>query len=154
MKIALVLGGAACVFADFLWANSLGVSYRLVGVNDIRDDFPDLDIWVTLHPEKFPDAFAPSVDFPELWEPGGSSGSSGLFAVRCAIERLGADRVILCGVPMDTQPHFYGGDPWLAADGFWPAWIVAMPYIKNRVRSMSGRTRDLLGAPTAEWLAG
>jgi hypothetical protein len=28
-----------------------------------------------------------------------------------------------------------------------------MPHIKDRVRSLSGWTRDLLGPPTPDWLA-
>jgi hypothetical protein len=92
---------------------------------------------------------------PECW-PGlsSSSGSSGLFATKVAIEK-GFDRVVLCGVPMDPQaPHFFDPQPWQAGINFWEAWELALPHLRDKVRSMSGRTRELLGAPSASWIAG
>jgi hypothetical protein len=152
---ALVIGGAACVFNDLAAAQSLGAYSITVAVNDIGDFLPSAPTArVSLHPDKFPGAISPIDDFPELWTAGTSTGSSSLFAVRYAIEKLKADKVVLCGVPMDRQPHFYGGEPWHGADAMWPAWEAALPFMAGRVRSMSGRTRELLGAPTPSWLAG
>jgi hypothetical protein len=83
------------------------------------------------------------------------SGSSGLFAVKAALEVLGADRVVLAGVPMSTdQRHFNKGEPWAKGAPYLDAWRIALPFIRDRVRSLSGFTRDLLGAPTPDWLTG
>lgn len=98
---------------------------------------------------------ATSMLWPYTWP-----GSSGLFAVEFALKFLEARKIVLCGVPMDKRQHFPGAlmhpDPnrvWIGADGFWTAWQPAVEHMKDRVRSMSGRTRDLLGEPTRQWLA-
>ncbi len=82
------------------------------------------------------------------------SGSSGLFAVKVALEKF--ERVVCCGVPMDAnRNHFDSDEPWFEVDSFWEAWSEqAYVHIKDRVRSMSGRTAQLLGMPTKEFLAG
>lgn len=91
-------------------------------------------------------------------------GSSGLLAVKgVAIEALGVDRVVLAGIPMTAAGHHDPAcitDPerargtWDEADKYWQTWITHFGILKNHVRSMSGRTRDVLGAPTREWLHG
>ncbi len=50
--------------------------------------------------------------------------------------------------------------PWMESLPVWgdaphyrEAWTDALPEIAGRARSMSGWTRDLLGAPTADWIA-
>lgn len=85
-------------------------------------------------------------------------GSSGLLAVATA-EKLGATHAILCGMPMDRTPHVNdhhkcGSDPWMAADNHWRAWVrsKARRRMETWVRSMNGRTREHLGAPTLDWL--
>lgn len=76
------------------------------------------------------------------------SGSTSLFAAKIAL-RMGFD-AILAGVPFDASGHYYsapgiGWDFPVLED--WPEWEAAAPLLKGRVTSMSGRTRDLLGAP-------
>lgn len=86
------------------------------------------------------------------WPGMNGSGSSGLFAVKVALEKP-EQRVVLCGVPMDAmRAHFNNTLPWFEVDSFWAAWSIALPYIKDRVRSMSGHTAQLLGMPTREFL--
>src|SRR5512138_3919587 len=52
-RIALVLGGAACVYGDIDEALTLGEFAGVVACNDIAAHWPgDLDAMVTLHPEK------------------------------------------------------------------------------------------------------
>jgi hypothetical protein len=84
-----------------------------------------------------------------------ATGSSSLLAVRVALG-LGYDRVICCGVPLDSTGRFYD-DPrkpsiwdWegLAGEAYRVAWKEAADMeFAGRVRSCSGWTRDLLGAP-------
>lgn len=82
------------------------------------------------------------------------SGSSGLFALKVALIDLGHDRAVLCGVPMDeASGHFFDPSVWRGAASHQRGWKQALPTIKDRARSMSGWTRELLGEPTTEWLA-
>jgi hypothetical protein len=86
-------------------------------------------------------------------------GSSGLLAVTVAKE-IGVTHLTLCGVPMTKDPHFresqvhVKGRKWSSADSHWKAWLQVEDKLQGWVKSMSGRTRDLLGEPTAEWLEG
>lgn len=91
-----------------------------------------------------------------------AAGSSGLLAV-VAAEGVygcgpGGSRAVLCGVPLDDRPHFTGslvhpaGKRWSSADSHWRGWKRNLDRMRGWVRSMSGRTRDHLGAPDAEWL--
>lgn len=87
-------------------------------------------------------------------------GSSGLMAVQVALDELGLDRVVLAGVPMlagHGQLAEAGGQPgadWDEADKYWRTWLdyAGERELAGRVRSMSGRTRALLGGPDREWL--
>lgn len=89
-----------------------------------------------------------------------AGGSSGMLAVQVALT-LGCTKVILCGVPMTATEHFsqsheFDADHtrWTEADMHWRAFerVHALGWFENKVRSMSGRSRDLFGAPTREWL--
>lgn len=85
-----------------------------------------------------------------------SSGTSGLMAVKVALDDLGFDRAVLCGMPIQgsaghLQVHRY---QWTGEQTYRRGWLEAMPHIKDRVRSMSGWTRKVLGRPTPEWIAG
>ncbi|MCH8936060.1 MAG: hypothetical protein IIB90_10060 [Gemmatimonadetes bacterium] len=88
-----------------------------------------------------------------------AGGASGMLAIQVA-SVLGVRRAVLCGIPMDTTPHFpesvihKSTDKWMAVAGHWRAWVRHLDKIKGWVRSMSGRTMEVLGGrPTAEWLA-
>lgn len=84
-----------------------------------------------------------------------SSGSSGLFAVKVALQDLGFAKVVLCGMPMTIGAgHFRTpNQPWPSAHRFRVGWEEAFPSLEDRVRSMSGWTADLLGRPDEAWLA-
>lgn len=113
------------------------------------------------HPEAFkgslaqcdgltPDLIATPYDFA-----GEKSGSSGLFAAKVALVDLGFDRVVLCGMPMDPAPHFTGRNSWVPKDtdgrtsahGFRNSWLAVPQEYRDRMRSLSGWTRILLGPP-------
>lgn len=85
-------------------------------------------------------------------------GSSGMFAVQVAKE-LNCSRAILCGIPMTSTGHFAETREqfppvWGSAEYHWLAWKRYYREMDGWVRSMSGRTRDLLGEPTKEWIDG
>lgn len=172
--VALVIGGAACIWDDMHAAiNAMGGAPDfVVACNDIGADIPHIDAWVTIHANKFRGWKAKrtkngypaaetythdeqfKADHHVAWALPGqvTAGSSGLFAAKVALMDLGADNAILCGIPMDDSPHFNTDRPWDAAAAHWPAFEEMDAGIKARIRSMSGRTRDYLGAPDAEWL--
>lgn len=166
----LVVGGAACVWDDVDAAMALFAPTAVIAVNDIAIQWDGpLDIWATLHPEKLPlwaaerrrrglpapgavwshRAQAPLVSHhrPDL------GGSSGMFAAYVARDAFGG-QVVLAGVPMDGAiPHLVRGETWRQVGGYWPAWLAHAADLATFCRSLSGRTRDLLGPPTEAWLA-
>ncbi len=178
MTVALVLGGAACLWDD------LAKPGQLVGgpwpglalaVNDSGYAYERrIDCWVTLHPANLEgwmakrEAAGFSMDFETwggVWRTGTDDsnsplvdhvfpvrrvGSSGYHAVEVALH-LGAARVVTCGIPMDGQPHFFG-TAWVSAMAHRDAWAASVKEFDGRVRSMSGWTAELLGTPDAEWL--
>jgi hypothetical protein len=183
MPAALILGSAASLWSDL---QVLGPWPGLViAVNRAGTFHPDrLDHWVSLHPEQLGGFMAEReamlaghdalraawgpfttwcqrphdgtrVDRVEAAIPG--TGSSGLFAVRIALARLGCERVVLAGVPIDNSPHFYDGGL-RSGPGFVPyrpEWrAAAEEEFGGRVRSLSGWTAELLGRPDPAWLAG
>lgn len=85
-----------------------------------------------------------------------AGGTSALLAVGVALA-LGHDKVILCGVPMDGGPHFFG-PPWTTGQIFGKLtleydWCRARDeWLGGRVRSMSGRTAEWLGKPDRRWI--
>lgn len=89
-------------------------------------------------------------------------GSSGFLAVEGALEVLRGDRIVLAGVPMVAEAGHQAevcepaerGAAWAEAAVYWATWEENMDRLRGRVRSMSGRTREHLGAPTREWLLG
>jgi hypothetical protein len=169
VKIALALGGAAGVFDEAKEARALlGRDFDMVGAcNDVGARVEYLTHWCTLHPDKFPGWMS---EREKNGFGGGYSawchkhsqrmrfrichdwgGSSGLLVVKVLLEE-GADRVICAGTPMTNTPWFHKKAPWGFADHHYRAWQKHLSEIRERVRSMSGRTRELLGAPTREWL--
>lgn len=182
---ALVLGGAACVWADVAaWETLYGAPWDglVIAANDIGAHWPrELHHWVSLHPNKFKKwealrnpivqrlpfgshywvtwgkeqnlAGGPITDKVLVPWPGGSSG---MFAVQVAKE-VGCTRVVLCGAPMTTTPHFKQtqesfAPQWKQANAHWRVWPRQAHRMLGWVRSMSGRTQESLGAPTLEWL--
>lgn len=174
--LALVLGGASCVWRDVGAFRAFGVPPdAVVACNDVIAEWRGaLDAACSLHAEKLHgwlDAreangyatpwrvFAKAGSgrgFDETeWRFDGQThtGSSGLFALRCALVNLGADKAVLCGVPMAAMPHYFDEADWTGAPRHWAGWQQALPTIASRVRSMSGNTQRVLGAPTPEWLS-
>lgn len=179
MNVALVLGGAARVWADVAEASDLGHYAGVVACNHLGIAYPGvLDAWCSLHPDDFGvwsaqravrglpphramyghvGAAHPSqavdVQLTGLELPGQRvNGSSGLFAAKVALIDLEFDRVVFCGVPMDDEPHFHGDHGFPHAPKHRPGWFEALPYLADRARSMSGWSAELLGRPDAAWL--
>lgn len=167
-NLALVIGGAECVWDDALAALALAAPDTVYVINDMIPRWPGPIEAVTLHPIKLSGwlcqrnamglaapvsawAHRPDVGVTRItddWQ-----GSSGLFAVKIALEQEHRG-VLLAGVPMDrAQHHFVRGRPWPSASAFLKGWRLHMDAIKPHTRSMGGWTREQLGAPDREWLA-
>ncbi len=86
------------------------------------------------------------------------SASSGIYGAKVALDD-GFERVVLAGIPMTQtlamreHPKF-GRQPWVELGSFTAGFKEATPRLLGCVTSMSGLTRDILGAPSPEWLAG
>lgn len=178
---ALVLGGADNVWLEAERAfNDYSIDI-VIAINNCIADYPGhVDAALSLHPvkmrewletranKKFP---APRYvvahedrhgkrEYPYVnrvidykWPEMKYSGSSGLFAIKTAMELFGADKVILAGVPMNVgNDHYHKpGIPWKDANAFLPAWRDVLPRIQGRVKSFSGKTAEMLGTPSKEW---
>lgn len=92
-----------------------------------------------------------------------ASASSGIYGAKVALHD-GFDKVILAGVPMSPEAgHFkpesktvsgqVRGKVWTGHGAFVVGFNEAVPHLIGKVKSMSGHTQQVLGAPNAEWLA-
>lgn len=178
---ALALGGADCLWDDVARSEELlgeGWWDTAIACNEAGAAWPErLDHWASLHPDKLKRIWMPKRDGNddyEVWTDPRSGrtdpeaaqdnsdvadrllnnwgGSSGLFCVQIADE-IGAERILVCGMPMEAQPHFHGRAEWTAFEGFREAWEENLSEYGDRTRSMSGWTAELLGGPTRDWLA-
>lgn len=180
MTVALVVGSAATVWDDLAAARALGRYDAVIAVNEVGTVLKGrVDAWVSQHPDRFLEWAAArkvkrlspakriigshrradrpgqhqAATYTDHRFPGQEkSGSSGLFGLRVALIDLGFDRAVLCGVPISTEAGHINPEHRWPDYLYRPGWLQALPMIKDRARSMSGWTRDLLGEPTAEWL--
>lgn len=171
MPTALILGSANCLESDRAAALKLFEPDLIIACNHAARDEPGrVDHWATMHPELYPKWLADrrAAGRPEpgqLWHAGHRrtkvdstpidswGGSSGLLCVRVAMQ-LRCTKVILAGVPMRKTYEHYDkpGEQWHEAVRYHNCWRNRFPAIKDKVRSFSGFTAELLGFPTREWL--
>lgn len=176
-RVALVLGGAVCVWDDVQQARKLvdPEACTIIAVNDAGFAWPGrLDHWVSMHAEEFPERERIRAErgysggykrwtrpYPagmKLLEEnvdgllGGWNGSSGLLAVGVAIAELDADPVILCGIPIDDRAHFNRKGRWDGCYRYRLGWNERMEQMQGRVRSFNGWTAEVLGVPTRDWV--
>lgn len=173
LRTALVLGGADTLHKDLEHYD--GPVDGVVACNDAGIEWAgQLDAWVSLHPRYWaikgwiekraerghPEALAyyahesarpPVPSFVKetsyLFDGQGKSGSSGLFAAKVALVDLGFDMVVLCGIPLTISPHYFDAEPWRPAEQYRKHWLTVPQKYRAHMRSMSGWTRVLLGAP-------
>lgn len=174
---AVVLGGGNTLFDDLERARALITPDVVIACNHAGRDHPGrVDHWATMHPELMPmwmSARARTGRPPagQLWHArhrqeqvrrsGLESrpieswgGSSGMLCIAVAYE-LGCTHILLCGVPMHQNARHYDSEHrWREARQYWAAWERRKPQMLGRVRSLSGWTMTLLGAPDKAWLDG
>lgn len=178
VKLALILGGARCVFKDQKRALELFTPDLIICINEMGRDYPEtFDHWVSMHPQidKFPHWIgerkqAGRPDAKQLWIPRHREmhskvkyevgrvpswgGSSGMLACTLCIAMLDCDAV-LAGVPMQADAaHYHDDTPWTDAVHYHGHWRRYLDKLKGRIKSMSGWTQELLGAPDEEWIRG
>ena len=179
-KVAVIVGGADCVLAEYVEAERLcaeaGVDFTTLVINDMIAEFQDhVDHAVTLHPDARLNQWlderqknclpAPAnvwahrkadigVNMVTRVCPEWGKGSSGLLAVKIALQELGCDRIILCGVPMTMEGgHFKRKQPWKAVtNNFRAEWQARQSELAPYVRSWSGWTAELFGVPTLDFV--
>ncbi len=178
----LLIGSAACVWEDAAqWRNQ---GWPVAAVNRIGIDWPgELAHWCSWHHELLPlwaMVRSPYMDNGRLCRgpmqtqfhstrpvPGGNStawsfrlkrGNSTMFALMVLLA-LGYEKVIMAGCPHDASGYYFRA-PWVPRVDYGvqagrETWCeAAATFFQDRVRSMSGWTRELLGEPDTEWLHG
>lgn len=126
----------------------------VIGVNKGALLYRPVDFHVTLHPEIYGKKKAACLiswrkmqgvdeilDFK--WPGCSSSGSSGLYAVKFALEVLGAQSITLAGIGMEGS-HVYNSHEWAQASQFRQTWMKVLPELKGRVTSLGGWTKEVL----------
>lgn len=164
----IALGGARGLWDELEEAQRLFPDADVGAVNQAGADYAGhLTLWVTLHPEKFGDwqqwrarrllntsytavshklAAGARIDLKKAQV---FSGCSGLYLCQVAAINFGYDRIIVCGMPLTEDPHYFDETAWQDARRYRRGWREAsqQPELKGKIRSMSGWTRELLGGP-------
>lgn len=161
----VILGSGRHVWDDL--ENAAGWK-EAICVNDVGMHFPGLvkhwysnDIhmlprWIAARRPRYVRDFGPVIETHSctlgarhIW-PWPGHGSSSLNAVFTALA-LGYEKIVLCGVPLDDNGHYFD-PPWVttnfAREGTVRHWRLMAPKFEGRVKSMSGISREILGAPS------
>ena len=171
---AVVIGGAKQAWDDLDAALRLFTPDLVIATNNAGRDYAgQVHHWVSFHAELLPmwiearaaagrppaghywtvERRTPPKSPLQLWRVPNWGGSSGLVAVTVALS-LQCDRIVCCGTPLDMEAaHYDDPKPWRDAGNYRRAWMARRTQL-TAVRSMSGWTRQILGAPTGEWLHG
>ena len=156
----IIIGSAPCFGDDLLKVlNKVwGWDYMAIGLDAIDKHLGHIGFMATYHPDDIKPAFSKrehvngNTDYQVIshvekegvdivYPYKAPSGSSALLGVLAGI-KLGYDKIILCGCPMDG-----------AYEQFRQGWQAHLDEYVGKVRSMSGWTKNFLGEPTGEWLA-
>lgn len=174
--ICLVAATARCAWEDIARFKEISndIQADIMAVNLMGFLYPGrVHHWACLHPELFMSLeplrkrmrsrlghtwthsgrSGPGVQF--AWGIEKNGGTSTLLAALVAI-CLGYRRIVLAGAPLSNDGHFY--DPPGEFDTYdsrpvkleWEA--ARMDMFQDRIRAMSGWTKQILGEPTKEWL--
>ena len=172
--VAIVVGGGGDPLSEFdaavAMCDAAHKTYATFVCNDMIALFPHIiDYAGTLHPDKMHAwidlrlRHGHPMPFGSTWchrsyknfthDTKDWQGSSGLFMTKVAREE-GYTHIVLCGVPMAVESdHFVRHVRWNAAPGFQRGWRRQQHTLAPYVRSVSGWTQELFGAPTFAWLS-
>jgi hypothetical protein len=173
-KHLIICGSAECLFDDLCRLNELlrplKISPDVACINYTALYYPYFfQHWISYHPEIFDTLRKYVKGSPKTWAPyktektdsvvrfeGFKGTDGGLYATLIGLA-TGHEKIILCGIPLDNSRKFY--DPYGAAcqfssDNIQQEWQKHLNDLKDKVRSMSGNTKQMLGEPTKEWING
>jgi len=171
--LLLIAGSARCVWQDIKTFYKSNLYHDVMCVNDVGMHFPGrVDHWYSNdsrmiqrwraarrprytreHDREMPPVTHSCFGGADYRWPWPGHGSSGLNAVYTGLA-LGYQRIVLAGIPLDNSGHYFD-PPWVkgnfvsevpdrkGAPKYWQ--MAAREVFHGRVRSMSGRTADLLG---------
>lgn len=169
--VAIIVGGSQSMWSDYEEFRAFNIPHDIITVNLSsifiphqvkhiyswhsrviglikkirRHEFPDDNSLV--HCKKDGD----NVDY--VWSGMDGFSFSGLSAAQFAI-LMGYKKVVFIGVAMDNSGYFY--KPYFNESLHDKTRMKEIHYMQvvfgDRVRSMSGNTREILGKPTKEWL--
>jgi hypothetical protein len=173
----IIVGTAKNVWQEFLQAkaifgqhDTMCINFSLLGFDDLRlKGMEAVHHWSTLHPE----IFALRVTRPPLithsrtqkdlvdmaWPEISDAGTSSLFSLQVGM-KLGYKKIIVVGIPLNREPRFtdFPGAEMVYDDTAihmsWSMFLNESPESAKIVRSTSGKTMELYGAPTQEWANG
>lgn len=168
----IIIGGARCVWDDYLRLKQSGFSGSVMAVNDVGMYFDGpLNHWVSMHANFLAQWVAlrkghammgheclthTREAYPTIrahWDIQPYGWTSGLFAAQVGV-CLGYERVVLCGVPQDGSGRFFD-PPWMPGGEHddknskkaFRQIVEQSEGLKAIVRSMSGWTKELFGEP-------
>jgi len=159
MQVAIVAGSAECLWDDIARLKEVYKDYAVYCVNDTALYYPgNIRGCISIHAEMFTPWFKGIVHqkggltvssrqgADVSYNPSPEPLDSGLLATRY-VNMLGFDLVVLCGIPLDKSRKFY--EPYSASSNVWQDNIVEawkeQAHFLTKVRSMSGKTKELLG---------
>jgi hypothetical protein len=160
MKPILIIGSAPCLEEDLARIPDHGrFDLLAVGLSSVKAYQGCGILYVANnHPENTPAirCLLPTVkiigpesnagiDIVEPFRP--PTGSSALTGILAAI-RMGYRRIILAGCPLSGDAP--AGNPY---EEFRAGWVMKRAELLGTVRSLSGWTREFLGAPSEAWLS-
>lgn len=176
-KKLLVVAGAKCVWDDLALLGVRGgenAGYDVMCVNDVVMHYPGrikhlysndhrmFAGWLGSRRKQYERAYGP-IQYVHSCRTGAKynwpwpgHGTSLLGAVYTGLA-MGYEPIVICGGPLDDSPNYFSPD-WevrnftrevgTKPDGEMQYWAqAATKCFKGRVKAMSGRTRELLGAP-------
>lgn len=173
-RTALLMAGGSRVREDVVAALKMFTPDLFIAVNDFGAEWLGrLDHWVSNHPDKMAGwldkraahGLAPpgrvwtvthkadGCPYQHVVNPGGGSSATAVAVAR----EMGAESIVLAGVPLTSTPHFFDDVPWCSREvaHYQRAWRRQKKEMIKDIRSMSGGfTEDLLGRPTMEWIEG
>lgn len=162
MRALVIIGRAPCVKTDYENLLMMGLSDHdnlCVGINSWGWALSKMKYFATYHEEDIPLNADGSykiichkqyMNLVDIIKPidlrKEASGSSALLGTMVAID-LGYEKIVLCGCPLEGKnPKGY---PY---EVFQKGWKEKEAQVKDKVKSMSGWTKQFLGEPTIDWL--
>jgi hypothetical protein len=160
--VLIIVGSAPCAIEDILNFSTLGndeCDFMAVGMDAFKspvasghtEDLSSIKAYAGLRKQKgyelihYQPLKGVDIVVPlDMWE----GGSSALMGVMAAL-KLGYNKIVLCGVPLEGPNPGHPGADYSMFQG---KWTESVSVLCHYVRSMSGFTKGLLGEPTKEWL--